>query len=90
MESFARENAELENDAIQAKSDLMKEKTLENLYKLKKDSLNTEISLIKESVEATNMLIEEAKADGEDLQVELVDKISYQDERSSEGQIELS
>jgi len=55
----------------------MKEKTLENLYKLKKDSLNTEISLIKESVEATNMLIEEAKADGEDLQVELVDKISY-------------
>lgn len=85
MESFACENAELENDTVQAKSDLMKEKTLENLYKLKKDSLNSEISLIKESVEATNMLIEEAKADGEDLQVELVDKISYQDERSSEG-----
>ena len=67
MESFASENAELQNDQIQAKADLMKIKTHENLLKLRSDTLNTEIALMTDSVEATETLIEEAKADGEDL-----------------------
>lgn len=58
----------------------MKAKARQNLLKVKRDALNTEIALNEESIELTNNLIEEAKADGEDLEVDLIDTITQLDE----------
>lgn len=90
MEVYAEEHSNLENSIERCKLNQKADKAKEELLKIANDGANEEIVLLHEQYENTQDNLRELQELGEELSNDLIDKISYQDERLADGNAELA
>ena len=75
--SHARENTEMTNEMEKLKLRLGVEQSQERMLKLRLEATESEMSLVETQLESNKAQIDEAKAEGEDLYIDLRDKMSF-------------
>jgi len=60
------------------------------VLRIENDAATTEVKLLNDQYDSTQQMLEDIQAEGEDLSGELMDRVSYQDERLGDGNAELA
>lgn len=79
----------MEAEIEKLKIGLQVEQSQERLLQLRAEATEGEIKLVQDQLDSNKAQIEEARAEGEDLYIDMRDKMSFQDDRIEEGHIDL-